>query len=95
MRKQFPQLYKTPLPSNPLPDAWVVTPVKGEDTPLLGAKIRAANYPGVEQPAATGVTWWLQAYLPQDRDLARPCLEDAVSAGARAIVELLKPTLCK
>ena len=60
MRKQFPQLYKTPLPSNPLPDAWVVTPVKGEDTPLLGAKIRAANYPGVEQPAASGVTWGAQ-----------------------------------
>ena len=60
MRKQFPQLYKTPLPSNPLPDAWVVTPTKGEYTPLLGAKIRAANYPGVEQPAAQGVTWGAQ-----------------------------------
>lgn len=60
MRKEFPQLYKTPLPSNPLPDAWVVTPTKGEYTPLLGAKIRAANYPGVEQPAAQGVTWGAQ-----------------------------------
>ena len=60
MRKQFPQLYTTPLPSNPLPDAWVVTPTKGEYTPLLGAKIRAANYPGVEQPPASGVTWGAQ-----------------------------------
>ncbi|HLY94876.1 MAG TPA: permease-like cell division protein FtsX [Gaiellaceae bacterium] len=60
MRKEFPQLYKTPLPSNPLPDAWVVTPTKGEYTPLLGAKIRAANYPGVEQPGAQGVTWGAQ-----------------------------------
>jgi len=60
MRKEFPQLYKTPLPSNPLPDSWVVTPTKGEYTPLLGAKIRAANYPGVELPAAQGVTWGAQ-----------------------------------
>lgn len=35
---------------------------------------------------ATGVAWWLQAYLPADRDLARPLLERGVSAGARAIV---------
>src|SRR5437762_1894332 len=33
MRQKFPDLYKTPLPSNPLPDAWVVTPVRGELTP--------------------------------------------------------------
>lgn len=39
-----------------------------------------------EEIAATGVTWWLQAYLPQERDLARPCLEAAVAAGASAIV---------
>lgn len=36
--------------------------------------------------AATGVTWWLQAYLPQERELAKPLLESAVGAGARAIV---------
>src|SRR5258708_19095033 len=60
MRQQSPALYKTPLPSNPLPDSWVVTPVKGEYTPLIGAQIRAANYPGVEQPAAQGVTWGAQ-----------------------------------
>ena len=35
MRKQFPQLYTTPLPSNPLPDSWVVTPKKAADTPEM------------------------------------------------------------
>ena len=56
MAKKFPLLYKTPLPSNPLPDAWVVTPTKAEYTPVLGAQIRDANYPGVEQGSA-GVRW--------------------------------------
>jgi 4-hydroxymandelate oxidase len=36
--------------------------------------------------AATGASWWLQAYLPQDRELARPMLEAAVEAGASAVV---------
>lgn len=35
---------------------------------------------------ATGVTWWLQAYLPQRRELADPVLARAVEAGARAVV---------
>lgn len=35
---------------------------------------------------ATGVRWWLQAYLPQDRSLAAPLLERAVAAGAEAVV---------
>lgn len=35
---------------------------------------------------ATGVHWWLQAYLPQDRGLALPMLRRAVDAGARAVV---------
>jgi cell division transport system permease protein len=60
MRKQFPQLYSTPLPSNPLPDAWVVTPVKASDTPILGAKFRHAKFPGVESPPAQGVQWGAQ-----------------------------------
>jgi 4-hydroxymandelate oxidase len=29
--------------------------------------------------------WWLQAYLPPDRDLFRPVVEAAVAAGARAV----------
>ena len=36
--------------------------------------------------AATGVRWWLQAYLPADRTLAEPLLERAVAAGADAVV---------
>jgi 4-hydroxymandelate oxidase len=35
---------------------------------------------------ATGVSWWLQAYLPADRTLAQSMLERAVNAGARAVV---------
>lgn len=38
------------------------------------------------QIGATGVAWWLQAYLPADRSLALSMLERAVSAGARAVV---------
>src|SRR5215471_6094428 len=47
MRSKFPDLYKTPLPSNPLPDSWDVTPLKGEYTPALGRTIQLAHYPGV------------------------------------------------
>ena len=36
--------------------------------------------------AATGVRWWLQAYLPADRSLAEPMLAAAVEAGAEAVV---------
>ena len=39
-----------------------------------------------EEIAATGVTWWLQCYLPADRTLAEPMLHRAVEAGARAVV---------
>ena len=35
---------------------------------------------------ATGVRWWLQAYLPADRTLAEPMLARAVAAGAEAVV---------
>ncbi|HSE70531.1 MAG TPA: alpha-hydroxy-acid oxidizing protein [Nocardioidaceae bacterium] len=36
--------------------------------------------------AATGVDWWLQVYVPEDRPVCRPLLERAVDAGARAVV---------
>jgi len=36
--------------------------------------------------AATGVRWWLQAYLPSDRSLATDLLSSAVAAGAEAVV---------
>jgi len=45
--KQYPDLYKN-VTSNPLPDAWYVTPIKGDYTPELGRRIKAANYPGVD-----------------------------------------------
>ena len=48
MAQQFPDLYKTPLPSNPLPDAWIVTPRNPGDTPALGQAIQSANYAGVD-----------------------------------------------
>lgn len=35
---------------------------------------------------ATGVRWWLQAYLPRDRSLAAGLLERATAAGAEAVV---------
>jgi cell division transport system permease protein len=48
MEKKFPTLYKTPLPSNPLPDSWEVTPTKAEFTPVLGREIQQAHYDGVD-----------------------------------------------
>ena len=48
MAKKFPALYNTPLPSNPLPDAWVITPVKAEYTEALGQDIVRAHYAGVD-----------------------------------------------
>jgi cell division transport system permease protein len=48
MRKQYPQLYRPGVPGNPLPDAWVITPVKASDTPAIGQDVRAAHWPGVE-----------------------------------------------
>jgi cell division transport system permease protein len=63
-RKQEPDLFKVNLPANPLPDEWVVRTSTAADTPILGKRICAAHYPGVE-PCATGgqlgevdgVTW--------------------------------------
>jgi cell division transport system permease protein len=46
-KKQYPDLYKN-VPSNPLPDAWIVTPITGDYTPELGQRIQSASYSGVE-----------------------------------------------
>ena len=54
-KKKYPDLYQA-VPSNPLPDAYIVTPVKGDYTPALGKQILAARYPGVE-PGKDGVNW--------------------------------------
>lgn len=39
-----------------------------------------------EDVAATGVSWWVQMYVPSDRLVCRPLLDRAVEAGASAIV---------
>ena len=53
--KKYPEFYKD-VPGNPLPDAYIVTPTKGEFTPQLGRTILAAHYPGVEA-GKDGVNW--------------------------------------
>lgn len=57
-------------------------------TAALGALMVVSSNAGTPFSAigATGVRWWLQTYLPRDRDLARPLLARAVRAGAEAIV---------
>src|SRR4051812_8562464 len=45
--KKLPALYKN-VPSNPLPDAWLVTPVKGDYTPDIGKTVVRAHYDGVD-----------------------------------------------
>jgi len=52
-KKRDPEFFKVDLPSNPLPDEWVVTTRAASDTPLVGKRICSARYPGVE-PCRTG-----------------------------------------
>jgi cell division transport system permease protein len=47
MRKRFPNLYTTALPSNPLPDSYTVIPVRPNDTPLIGQDIASAHWAAV------------------------------------------------
>jgi cell division transport system permease protein len=46
-KRKYPDLYAH-VPSNPLPDAYLVTPVNGDYTPQLGKQIKAAHYSGVD-----------------------------------------------
>ena len=39
-----------------------------------------------EEIAESGVTWWLQIYMPADRLVCKPLLDRAVHAGAAAVV---------
>jgi cell division transport system permease protein len=48
MERKYPDLFKSKLPSNPLPDAYVVTPTKGEYTPEIGALVQRAKWAGVD-----------------------------------------------
>jgi cell division transport system permease protein len=49
MKKQFPDMFKTGLPSNPLPDSYVVVPVKAAYTPQIGAGIQKDGWAGVDK----------------------------------------------
>ena len=49
MKKDFPELFKTGLPSNPLPDSYVVTPLKAAQTPLIGQEVRQSGWTGVDR----------------------------------------------
>ncbi|HEY2353301.1 MAG TPA: permease-like cell division protein FtsX [Gaiellaceae bacterium] len=47
-QKADPSLFTTTLPSNPLPDEWIVTLTSPKYTPTVGRAICAAHYSGVE-----------------------------------------------
>jgi cell division transport system permease protein len=47
MKKEFPDMFKTSLPNNPLPDSYIVVPKKAEYTPLIGKSVRQAGWAGV------------------------------------------------
>jgi cell division transport system permease protein len=49
MKKEFPDLYKTKLPSNPLPDSYKVIPFKASYTPVIGKDVRASGWAGVDK----------------------------------------------
>jgi cell division transport system permease protein len=46
--RKYPDLYKHVV-SNPLPDAYIVTPVKGEYTPEIGRGVAAKHFDGVDE----------------------------------------------
>ena len=48
MKKRFPDLYTTPLPSNPLPDSYTVIPLKAAYTPLIGKEVQSGSWAGVD-----------------------------------------------
>jgi cell division transport system permease protein len=49
MKKDFPELFKSGLPSNPLPDSYTVIPRKASQTPLIGKEVRQSGWPGVDK----------------------------------------------
>jgi cell division transport system permease protein len=48
MRKRFPDLYKVPLPGNPLPDSYTVVPLKAAYTPQIGKEVQGGHWAGVD-----------------------------------------------
>ena len=49
MKRDFPNLFTTGLPSNPLPDAYTVVPFKASQTPLIGKDVRLSDWAGVDK----------------------------------------------
>ena len=49
MKHDFPEMFKTGLPNNPLPDSYVVTPKKAAFTPLIGKDVNRAGWAGVDK----------------------------------------------
>ena len=56
MRKSNPDMFKGGIvPANPFPDEYVLTPAQAKDTAVIGKRICAAGYPGVEPCPAKGI----------------------------------------
>src|SRR4051794_30523856 len=49
MKAQFPQLFKTQLPSNPLPASYAVVPINPNDVPKIAADLQRAHLATVEK----------------------------------------------
>jgi cell division transport system permease protein len=49
MKKQYPKMFQAGLPSNPLPDSYVVVPKKAAFTPTIGKDVRRAGWAGVDK----------------------------------------------
>lgn len=69
--------------ADPLGEVAMATAAAAAGIPMVLSSNASVEFAEI---GATGVAWWLQAYLPAERNLARPMLEAAVRGGARAIV---------
>jgi cell division transport system permease protein len=49
MKHDFPDMFKAGIPSNPLPDAYIVTPKKAAYTPIIGNDVKRAGWSGVDK----------------------------------------------
>jgi cell division transport system permease protein len=49
MKRDFPELFKTQLPGNPLPDSYTVVPTKATYTPQIGRDVQQSNWAGVDK----------------------------------------------
>jgi len=50
MKREFPELFKAgQLPSNPLPDSYIVVPTKAAYTPVIGKSVKNAGWSGVDK----------------------------------------------